>query len=89
MSRELAAMNPVRGAEEDHRRPSKSAVSRFAGAASGAWRDAHGATRGGLEADAACGQLTGAFTRKQKLSSETRGGEHPAISSWRVDRLEK
>ena len=72
----LLPWNPVRGAEEDHRRPSKSAVSRFVKALRAERGVTHTVRRTrGLEADAACGQLTGAFIRKQKLSSETRGGE--------------
>tara|TARA_B100001142_G_scaffold303888_1_gene331548 strand:+ start:2040 stop:3587 length:1548 start_codon:yes stop_codon:yes gene_type:complete len=61
----LLPWNPVTGAEDAHARPSKTAVKRFA--------DALAKERGvtftvrrtrGLEADAACGQLTGSFVRK-------------------------
>jgi 23S rRNA (adenine2503-C2)-methyltransferase len=65
----LLPWNPVRGAEETHARPSAKATRRFA--------EALERERGitltvrktrGLEADAACGQLTGSFVRKRRVS---------------------
>ena len=67
----LLPWNPVRGAEETHARPSANATRRFAEAL----EREKGITltvrkTRGLEADAACGQLTGSFVRKRRVSGE-------------------
>ena len=71
----LLPWNPVGGGAEDdekedvvhHRRPSKTAVRRFTDALALERGITHTVRRTrGLEADAACGQLTGSFERKKR-----------------------
>jgi 23S rRNA (adenine(2503)-C(2))-methyltransferase len=70
----LLPWNPVGGGDEAvvHARPSRSAVKRFTDALTLEKGITHTVRRTrGLEADAACGQLTGSFERKQPSTRAT------------------